>query len=144
MAGILRRLVADGFDHHVGFQHPTGSLDCLGLSATGFVGLAQTGANQSDAGQPVFFIRHIIDRLIEQQEVNPGLKRFDAFIGLGRHLGIGPAVNQIDVLGGQSYGRLNAVHGHRTAADNCNGFSFDLLFDFGKTPVTQSAKIVNR
>ena len=76
--------------------------------------------------------------------MDPGFLGLDALIGFSRHLGIGPPVDQIDIFGIEFDSRFNAIHGHRTAADDRHRFALDLIFDVFKAPITQRRQIVYR
>ena len=120
------RAVADGLDHQGDLQGPGGALDLDRPAPAGGVRLPETGAQQAQALDPAGAVGHVAGGLVEQQEVHAQALGRLALVLLGRHLGVGAAVHQVDVAGAQLEGGLRAVHGHAAAADHGHGLAPDL------------------
>ncbi|HWR93025.1 MAG TPA: hypothetical protein VN300_11375 [Desulfobacterales bacterium] len=138
------RPVADGLDYHVAVQSPLRALDWFGTAPAGGVGRPQPGAHEREALEPLAPADDIACRLVEQQEMHARRQRFHALVGLGRHLGVGAPVDQVDVRGAEPGGRLDAVHGHRPAADDGHGPAGDPFGHILETAVAQRRKVVHR
>ena len=109
--------LADGRDDAVARDHELGPLDRLGATAAGRVGLAQLHAPALEADD-LAVLGHDLRRRDQGDHLDALFLGLGDLDRVGRHLRLGAAVEQLDVVEADATGRADAVHGHVAAADD--------------------------
>jgi len=138
------RPVADGLDRNVAVQDPLRAPDGSGAAPAGGVGRPQASAHEFQALESPAAAEHEVHRLIEQQKVHPRRLRLHPLVRFGRHLGIRAPVDQEDISRAKPRGRLHAIHGHRSAADDGHRPAGDPLGHLAEAAVPQGRQVIDR